>query len=144
MESHTHRSAKNILADWLAASHNLHVEHPVALKARDDDFLMWGLNWHDWRNVELSDPSYEDLLGEGFDPVCIFDVAVFDRDYNIRAGLEVVYKHDITTGKLENFGYIRREAIRRDINPPRLYRIRADYILAQYGAPSRIDMERIA
>lgn len=144
MESYAHRFAKTILADWLVVRHNLHVEHPVALKAHDGDSLMWGLNWHDWRNVELSQPRYEDLISEGFDPVCIFDVAVFDRGYNIRAALEIVHKHDITKGKLENFGYIRREAVRRDLRPPRLYRIRADYILDQIGAPSRIEMERVA
>lgn len=145
MESYKHLYAKRVLAEWMSLRvHRVNLEHPVAFYDNVDRYVFCGMNWHDWRNIDMGEPTYDDLIAKGFDPICIFDVAVFDNSDSLLAALEVVHAHDITRGKRENFRYIQIETQRNDVVTPRMYRVDADWILGQTAPPARVAMERIA
>lgn len=125
------------------------LEYPVCVDAKNDFLYGIEMVWdeicepehNEWRGEdgppaaiwtrEHRPPTYDECIARGWLPLVVFDVALQHKG-GIIAGIEVVHKHDVDAKKRE---YLRRIC---GAGMTSAYRIEADWILSQCGAPKAI------
>lgn len=154
MESHAHRFAKELLADWLRTlsatrsrrgpetsawpdfgEGRVFVEYPLTADGSGLDML-WDENGHAFGGAV---PTYDDLCGNGTPPVCIFDIVTTHKG-NISAAIEIVHKNSLTQQKLQRLAELQDLCPRGGFE---VWTVPAHWVLGQIGVPAAFAGTRV-
>lgn len=153
VESYKHQFAKATLASWLRDGavfdkdqtlgqvswrvnrgpphFGVWTEYPVCLDSQNRLVGVAPVWCEESDQYENAPPTYDDCIGMGHLPICIYDVAVQHKGL-IAHVFEVVHKNYISETKLE---YMKRVF---ETHPFHLHVISADWILSQVRRPDEL------